>query len=255
MTTGTIVRYNDRMEEEAKPFLTATWSNLLLITYEVGAESLQLRLPEGLELDTIDGTPFVSLVAFDFLDTEVKGVKWPGFRNFPEINLRFYVREPTTGRRGVCFIRELVPSRAIARIARALYNEPYEHAKMQSAVHDNGQFIFVQHDWEWNRRPHRVRVTSNVRPHTPADDSVAHFFKEHKWGFGSSKKGETLVYEVRHPTWEVYPVRSHNIDVDFGTLYGAEFAQLTDREPYSVVHAVGSPVAVYPHDALGPHDT
>lgn len=233
------------------PFLTARWTNLLLVTYPIGEESLRLRLPEGIELDTIDGTPFVSLVAFDFLDTRVKGVKFPGFVDFPEINLRFYVREIATGRRGVCFIRELVPSRTIANIARRFYNEPYEHAKMQSAVHDNGEFIFVQHDWEWNRRPHRLRVTSNATPRLPPDDSTAHFFKEHQWGFGRSKKGETLIYEVRHPTWEIYPVRSHNIDVDFGSLYGAEFASLTDATPYSVVHAVGSEIEVHPHEALG----
>jgi uncharacterized protein YqjF (DUF2071 family) len=235
---------------DEKPFLTARWSNLLLVTYAIGEESLRLRLPDGLELDTIDGTPFVSLVAFDFQDTKVKGVKWPGFVNFPEINLRFYVREPNSGRRGVCFIRELVPSRAIARIARSLYNEPYQFTKMQSSVHDNGQFIMAQHDWDWNKRAHRLRVSSNARPFTPKPDSREHFFKEHQWGFGSSKKGETLIYEVRHPHWEVYPVRSYTVDVDFGTLYGAEFAALNDAKPYSVVHAVGSEIEVYPHRDL-----
>src|SRR4051812_2159224 len=88
------------------PFLTARWSNLCLLTYAVPRALLTPRLPPGLELDTRpgladgptadrfapDGPAFVSLVAFDFLDTRVLGVPWPGYRNFPEINLRFYVR-------------------------------------------------------------------------------------------------------------------------------------------------------------------
>lgn len=234
----------------ARSFLTARWSNLLLITYPIAPEPLVLRVPEGLELDTIDGQPYVSLVAFDFLDTKVKGVKWPGFVNFPEINLRTYLRDPVSGRRGVRFIREFVPSAAIARIARTLYNEPYRDTRMQSNVHDNGEMVMVQHDWEWNGRPHRVRVTSENKPFVPPEGTASHYFKEHQWGFGRSKKGETMIYEVRHPVWEVLPVRNFEVDVDFANLYGAEFASLNDARPASVVHAVGSEIEVYPHRAL-----
>jgi len=235
---------------DAKPFLTATWSNLLLFTYPIPPEPLVLRIPEGLELDTVDDQAYVSLVAFDFLDTRVKGVRWPGFVNFPEINLRFYLREPASGRRGVRFIREFVPSATVARIARGLYNEPYRDTRMQSDVHDNGEVIMVQHDWEWNERPHRVRVTSTNDPFVPPEKTASHFFKEHQWGFGKSKKGQTQIYEVRHPVWEVLPVRNFEVDVDFGTLYGAEFASLNELDPVSVVHAVGSAIEVYPHQNL-----
>lgn len=233
-----------------EPFLTAVWSNLLLITYPVNEEALRLRLAKGLELDTIDGQAFVSLVAFDFTETRVKGVKWPGFVNFPEINLRFYVRHTETGRRGVMFVRELVPSRLIARIARQLYNEPYEATRMKSMVRDNGETMFIQHDWSWKGSQYWLRVTSQTETHTPAEDSVAHFFKEHEWGFGRSKSGEPHVYQVRHPHWACHRVRSAHVEVDFGALYGAEFASLNDQEPHSVVHAVGSEIEVFPHRQL-----
>lgn len=233
-----------------KPFLTATWSNLLLFTYPIAPEPLELRVPDGLELDTIDGQAFVSLVAFDFLDTRVKGVRWPGFVNFCEVNLRFYVREESSGRRGVCFIRELVPSRTIAQIARKLYNEPYRHTRMRSAVHDNGEMVMVEHDWAWNESRHRVRVTSRANAKIPAENTADHFFKEHQWGYGVSKGGETLIYEVRHPIWKTYPIRNFEVSVDFGSVYGAEFSSLNDVEPVSVVHALGSPIEVLPHRKL-----
>src|SRR5262245_23022935 len=87
-----------------RAFLTARWSNLFLATDAVPPALLRPRLAPGLDLDTRDGQAFVSLVAFDFLDTRVLGVPWPGYRNFPELNLRFYVRHG--GERGVMFIRE-----------------------------------------------------------------------------------------------------------------------------------------------------
>src|SRR5262245_26571807 len=114
----------------AFPFLTARWSNLFLATYAVPHDLLRPRLPPGLELDIWERQAFVSLVAFDFLQTRVLGVPWPGYRDFPEVNLRFYVRHGN--QRGVTFIREFVPRRLVAWMARLLYNEPYVAAPMRS---------------------------------------------------------------------------------------------------------------------------
>ncbi len=116
------------MARDRKPFLTAEWRNLLLINDAVDEKILSEYLPPGCELDRLDGRCFASLVAFDFQETRVFGVRWPGFTNFPEINLRIYVRFGDV--RGVVFVRELVPGRLVAAIARWLYNEPYERAKM-----------------------------------------------------------------------------------------------------------------------------
>src|SRR5438105_349004 len=94
-----------------RPFLTARWTNLFLATYAVPDDTLTPRLPAGLELDRRDGSAFVSLVAFDFRDTRFLGIPWPGYCNFPEINLRFYVRRGAE--RGVVFIREIVALRMV----------------------------------------------------------------------------------------------------------------------------------------------
>ena len=110
------------------PFLTARWLNVAAITFAIEEERLLPFLPGGATIDTLEGSPRVSLVAFEFQRTRVRGVAIPGHIDFPEINLRFYVRHG--GERGVVFIRELVPRRAIATIARLLYNEPYQRIPM-----------------------------------------------------------------------------------------------------------------------------
>src|SRR5512138_1282205 len=106
-----------------RPFLTARWVDLLLVTWRAPDSLLRDRLPRGAELDRWEGHALVSLVAFDFEETRVFGVRWPGLVSFPELNLRFYVRQ--AGRRGVVFIREYVPNALLAAVARWRFHEPY----------------------------------------------------------------------------------------------------------------------------------
>jgi len=225
-------------------FLTAEWRHLCLITYAVPPARLQPYLPPGLTLDTVNGEAFVSLVAFDFLNTRVLGIPWPGYRDFPEINLRFYVREGE--RRGVVFVREFVPKRLIAWIARGLYNEPYAYAPMRSAVRRHDGVIHVEHQLTMGGRTQRILVSAQDTESIPDEASSAHFFKEHSWGYGCSRGGELIRYEVRHPVWATYPVTRWDLDWDFGAVYGTEWADLGRAEPRSVVLAKGSAIRVSP---------
>jgi uncharacterized protein YqjF (DUF2071 family) len=108
------------------PFLTAAWRDLLLLNWRVDSALLAPHVPAGTELDPWSDAHWVSLVGFRFLDLSVKGVPALGHRDFPEINLRFYVRREVDGevRRGVVFLRELTPRRMVEWVARAVYNEP-----------------------------------------------------------------------------------------------------------------------------------
>lgn len=224
-------------------FLTARWSNLALMTYAMPPERLAPHLPDGVEPDTRDGHAFASLVGFDFLDTRVLGIPWPGFRNFPEFNLRFYVRRGD--KRGVVFYREIVPQRFVAWVARTLYNEPYYAAPMQNTRQETDDALTMTYRFDWKGREQRMRVTGAKPTTTPDPDSTAHFFKEHQWGFGTTHSGRLIRYEVVHPSWAIYPVTEHHLTLDWAHVYGPEWAFLQDAEPYSVVLAKGSQVAVH----------
>lgn len=227
-------------------FLTARWSNLALLNYPVPAEAFAPYLPPGCEADLgWDGRAWASLVAFDFLETRVLGVPWPGFRNFPEINLRLYVRHVETGDRGVVFVKELVPQRFVAAMARLTYNEPYEAVPMRSSVTRAGGEIRVWHGATFAGRENTIAVTAADGATETPTDGVEHFFKEHRWGFNRSRGGRLVRYEVSHPRWRCYPVRSHATDWDFGAIYGERWAFLRGRTPESVVLAEGSAVEVF----------
>ncbi|MEM6265283.1 MAG: DUF2071 domain-containing protein [Bacteroidota bacterium] len=231
-----------------KPFLTAHWANLLNITYQVPPDLLQPHVPDGVELDVQDGHAFASIVAFDFLNTRVKGIKVPFHVNFPEINLRFYVKYK--GERGVVFIKELVPRYCIALVANRIYNEPYESCPMESQTLAEGGTLNIEHRFKYGEKNHQIKATAHSTLSTPVADSIIHYFKEHKWGFGKTHSGKTLRYEVQHPIWEVYDLTSWNLEMDFGEIYGPNWAFLGDAEPYAACLAKGSDVAVYPYGAV-----
>ena len=225
-----------------KLFLSARWENLILATYKVSPSLLEAHLPKGLELDTIGGDAFLSIVAFDFLDTKVKGIKIPFHVNFPEINLRFYVIDRE--RRGVVFIKELVPGFFTALFARIIYNENYRSIPMKRNI-SVGDTINLEHIINYAGKEYSISVNAENKSFMPPADSTEHFFKEHEWGFGTTKKGEPLIYRVEHPFWNVYPVKEFNHNFDFGVIYGEKWKLLNEEKPFNITFAKGSEIKVF----------
>lgn len=226
-----------------KKFLTAKWQDLIMANYEVAPDLLAPRVPAGTELDLHKGRCFVSLVGFMFLDTRVKGFLVPFHVNFEEVNLRFYVRRDSEAevRRGVVFIKEIVPRSAIAGVARVVYGEPYERWNMSHECTKRR----VSYSWSRKNASNGLSVERDKNLGVPSPDSHGEFIIEHYWGYTKRGTTSTDEYKVEHPKWELFSVKNARIDVDFGGTYGEEFAFLTSSKPYSILLAKGSEVAVY----------
>ena len=162
------------------------------------------------------------------------------------MNLRAYVRHgPDDARRGVIFIRELVPRRVIATVARLCYNEPYAAAPMTARVTPapDGS-VHAQFDWQFAGQTHRLAMTGSAGTSLPPPGSTAFLTKEHEWGFGQTRRGRLLRYHVVHPEWPVRTVTAVDLSVDYEALYGPAWAFLNTATPTSTLFAVGSPVSV-----------
>jgi uncharacterized protein YqjF (DUF2071 family) len=230
--------------ERRRPFMTARWSNPIVLTFHAPRELLRRVVHDRLELDEWDHHPHVSLVAFDFQDTRIKGRRVPGYVNFTQLNLRTYVRQGD--RRGVTYIREHVPSRVIALLARLKFNEPYHTLDIHSHTAGAGGALTVEHRWRHHRADQFIRVTATQTSERPPDASSLDRFTQYRWGFGVNRSGEVIPYRVEHPDWAFRSIRSLDHVIDFAGLYGSDWAFLSEDQPVHAALAVGSAVQLFP---------
>jgi len=240
-----------RINVSADAFLTAKWRYLVMLNYRVDAALLRPYVPAGTQLDSWKGENYISLVGFQFLDTKILGLPIPWHRNFEEVNLRFYVRRVVNGelRRGVVFLKEIVPRFAIAFVARQLYNEKYvtqpmSHEHLYSK--DNStQLERVNYSWGNSSKRCALTISVTGSPASIAAGSQEEFITEHYWGYAQQRNGTALEYHVAHPRWSIWNAEDAMFCGDASNLYGRTFNEIISRKPGSAFLADGSEVSVY----------
>jgi uncharacterized protein len=236
-------------------FLTAEWRYLVMLNYEIDPALLRPFVPQGTELDDWHGRIYASIVGFLFQKTRLLGVPVPGHINFEEVNLRFYVRRrgPEGWRRGVVFVKELVPRWAIATVARVIYNENYQALPMRHRLElqagESGEAfdtaVNLAYEWKFQGRWQGIRATT-AGPSAPIENgSEAEFITEHYWGYAVQRNGGTVEYQVEHPRWRVWQVSDYRFDCDVAALYGSQFVESLSQVPTSAFVADGSAVTVH----------
>ncbi len=236
------------MDARPGPFLSAEWRHLLMINFEINPEVLKPFVPRGTELELWNGRTYVSVVGFRFLNTRVLGVPIPFHRDFDEINLRFYVqRHAQDGcRRGVVFIKEIVPRWMISCVAHAAYNENYVTRRMRSQLvppkpERSGR---VCYEWKHCGRWNRLAGVIAGEPAFTGADSEETFITQHYWGYTPQRDGGTIEYEVEHSPWRVWQTTDVEFDIDPAGEYGDLFVGTLKRQPSSVFVAEGSGIVV-----------
>jgi uncharacterized protein YqjF (DUF2071 family) len=228
-----------------KTFLTAEWRNLVMLNYAVDAALLAPYVPAGTELDAFEGRTYLSLVGFEFNRTRVFGFPAPFHQAFEEVNVRFYVRR--FSKRGVVFIRELVPRYAVAALARFFFNEKYSCVRMSHRIETRSDGDAVEAEYTWGSAPDacRMRIETEGPGFLPPEGSASQFITEHYWGYAAQPGGGCLEYEVQHPSWRVRKAKQAGFSGDAAGIYGFRIAEVLGREPDSAFLAEGSPVTVF----------
>jgi uncharacterized protein YqjF (DUF2071 family) len=235
-------------------FLSAEWRNLAMANFAIDPAILRPLIPAGTELDFFDGETFVSVVGFQFLNTRLFGIPIPFHRNFEEVNLRFYVRRKCAEgwRRGVVFIRELAPRRAVAFVARVFYDERYTALPMRHTIdHQNGA-LKVEYAWQRDGVWESLKLSATGESRLIESGSVEQFITEHYWGYTAHSRGSSE-YQVDHPPWRVWPAATARLGCDVAALYGSQFVEALSAPPASAFILDGSPILVRcrsPHGAM-----
>jgi uncharacterized protein len=229
-----------------KTFLTAEWRKLVIVNYSIDPAILAPYIPYKTELDYWKDKCYVSLVGFRFINTKLKGLFIPFHSDFEEINLRFYVRyrDGDDWKRGVTFIKEIVPKPALTIMANSFYGEKYITLPTKHHWVQNINSIEVSYEWKHQGEWDSIGVTAAFTPLEILPESEEEFITEHYWGYTQLSDRLTSEYQVEHPRWQTYSVLSHTIKARFGELYGVEFGKLKDTLPDSIMLAEGSNITV-----------
>jgi uncharacterized protein len=241
---------------QARVFLSAEWRDLVMLNYEVEPRLLAGYVPRGTELDSFAGKTYVSLVGFRFLRTKLFGFcSIPFHTDFDEVNLRFYVRrrEDETVKRGVVFIREIVPRRAIALVARFVYGENYVRRPMRHRIQRQagGPSISAEYEWLSGDGWCGARADGLGEPTYPSEGSLEQFITEHYWGYAKQRGGGSVEYRVTHVPWKVWAATNSGFKGRASDLYGNAFAEVLSRKPNSAFIADGSAVQVLAGRQIG----
>jgi len=219
-----------------------------MLNYEVEPSLLGRYVPPGTLLDSFKGRTYLSLVGFRFCSTRLFGYfPVPFHMNFDEVNLRFYVRrkERDDDRRGVAFISEVVPRRAIATTARLVYGENYSCLPMRHRIEAKGRDKTIEYQWRVGNEWCRLFAKTAGIPNHPQEGSFEQFITEHFWGYSMQRGGGCVEYHVRHDPWRVWASVEGGFEGETSALYGNELATVLQRRPDSVFVAEGSSVIVF----------
>ncbi len=218
-----------------------------MANYEIDPSLLKTYLPRNTEPDEFNGIHYISLVGFLFMDTKVMGIGFPFHRTFEEVNLRFYVRFKEEGKwkRGVVFIKEIVPKWLISFIANRLYGEKYISLPMKHAWDtSDDNTVSVEYSWKVNNKWDHIKAVADKEPAFYAEGSEENFITEHYWGYTGMRNQMTGEYQVTHPQWRIHNVRSYDIQCSTSILYGKQFESVMQQAPRSVFLAEGSDICV-----------
>ena len=222
-----------------------------MLNYFVDPHLIAPLVPPGTEIDFENGETFLSIVGLLFRDTRLLGLPIPRHRDFEEVNLRFYVRRNSadTWRRGVVFIREMVPRYAVALVARAFYGENYFAVPMKREIEHLAGNLKVEYSWRRGRRWESLKMTAAGEPQPIPAGSHAEFITEHYWGYTSLRSG-CGEYRVEHPRWKIWKAAGFELNADVATLYGEQFADTLNQPPRSAFIADGSPITIQRREIL-----
>ena len=240
-----------------RPFLTASWTELVMLNFAVPGEVIARLAPPGTEPDFFAGEAYLSVVGFMFRDARFFGLGLPWHSRFEEVNLRYYVRREVGDavRRGVVFVREIAPRPLVAATARWLYNENYVTRRMRNRVRLAGSVLAagdrVEYEWRTgrgsNRRWNRMAARAAAAPKLPEPDTLTEYIAEHYWAYVHTRDGGAAEYRVAHRPWRVAPAEEVVWDCDLAATYGrTALAEYLAAPPVLAFVADGSPVQVFP---------
>jgi len=209
------------------------WNDLLFAHWPVPASSLAHLIPEGLQLDLFNGSAWLGIMPFWMDRIKVRGIPTiPGVRSFPDLSLRTYVKEESSGTPGV-FCLSLDASNLLAvGVGRSFYSLPYHWSQMRMEQRSEREFSF------YSRRrlsQRQVAFSARYRGMGPSRrlmeygaGSLEYFLMERYCLFSSNRDGQPIRANLHHVSSMLEEAEAVIEQNDLASVLGI---QLPEQEP------------------------
>jgi uncharacterized protein YqjF (DUF2071 family) len=184
------------------PVLRGGWLTISFLHWRHDAAVIQAMLPAGLQVDTFDGSAWVSMTPFLMADQRPPLLPTAGrLGTFPETNLRTYVCGPN-GREGIWFFSLEAASAAMVFGARTFAGVPYHRGTLSIDERD-GLFTYAG-----VRRGGSPSYRLVVRPGAPVEASEHDVWLTARWRAYSRHVGRLIETPITHAPW---PLRAATV--------------------------------------------
>lgn len=204
------------------------WSDLAFLHWPVDPSAIRPLVPAELELDTFNDKAWLGIVPFRMEASRLRFTPAiPGLSDFPELNVRTYVRAGT--RFGVWFFSLDAASPGAVRGARTLFNLPYFDATMTA---DTRVDIVSYRSHRTHRDAPPADFIAEYSPSGPvhyADQRTLDYFLTERYClFNQDRKGEVGFIDVHHLPW---PLQQATVTIERNTMAAALGITLPDQAP------------------------
>lgn len=187
----------DRPEPVRLPVMFQNWFRLSFLHWPCDPALLQARLPDGLAIDTVQQRAWVGLTPFHLMGLRPPFLPAvPGWSDFPEVNLRTYVRGPAGP--GIWFFSLDAASAAAVLGARLTYGLPYYWSRM--SVHARGRNRI---EYTSTRAGATVDITVDVGKALAQPDDLVLFLTE-RYRLYTWFLGRLATAPVEHEPWPLH---------------------------------------------------
>ncbi|WP_110929209.1 YqjF family protein [Bacillus massiliglaciei] len=225
-------------ETEHRPFpmpdsnwaMTQVWNDVFFAHWPCEPEKIKKLLPESIELDTFNGTAWISLVSFHITDFRFRYLPPIPHLNFvPELNVRTYVINK--GIPSIYFFSLDTTRYSAVLGARLGTGLPYRKAKMGMETGRDRHVTFKSSFTKaGNQEDFRASYQPGPKMYEPEKESLEFWLLE-RYRLYSFQRNQLVYIDIHHDQWKISDVRA---DIKENTMAPCLLPQ-TDKAP-SLMH-------------------
>ncbi len=206
------------------------WNEPVFLHWEVEPDIIKGMIPKNVELDTLHGKAWVSLVPFQISIKPRYLPSFPPISSFNEINLRTYVKHE--GKTGVYFLQIEGEKALSCWIARLTSGLPFLHSKIRRSK----SRIIAQ-----NEKLDSALEIDYQPLEFIANPSSTDLWLSERYALFVERNQEIFTYEVHHLPWKL-----HKVDVHAGKISYPKYGNILQGEPQITHYSPGTQVIAFP---------